>query len=75
MNGSFLSRILVFFAIIGGFRWGLTKLLLNAVLVLFCGKSSMFQFKRGILSMREVTTHQFLKGPPFVNAPILPLRD
>jgi hypothetical protein len=57
------------FQIIGGFMRRLTKLLLKAVLVLFCGKSSIFQFIRALLSMREFSTHQSLKGPPFVAVP------
>jgi len=65
-NGGSLSLISVFFVIIGGFRRRLTKLLLNAVLVLFCGKSSTSQFIRGLLSMRVISTHQSLKEPPFV---------
>ena len=60
-----------FFIIIGGFILRLTKLLLKVVLVLFCGKSSIYQFKRGLLSMREFSTHQSLKETPFVNVPIL----
>ncbi len=47
----------------------LTKLLLKAVLVLFCGKSSIFQFIRTLLSMGEFSAHQSLNGPPFVAVP------
>ena len=72
-NGGTLSCMSGFFIIIGGFILRLTKLLLKVVLVLFCGKSSIYQFKRGLLSMLEFSTHQSLKETPFVNVPILPL--
>jgi len=65
-NGGTLSHILVFFVIIGGFKHRLTKLLLKAVLVLFCGKSRIFEFIRGLLSMRLVSMQESLKVPPFV---------
>ena len=69
-NGGSLSRISVFLVIIGGFRCRLTKLLLKAVLVLFYGKSGIFQFIRALLSMRECSTHQSLKESPFVSGTI-----
>ncbi len=71
-HGGSLSCISVFFVIIVCFKRRLTKLLLNAVLVLFCGKSSIFQFIRALLPMRWFSMHQSLKEPPFV---ILPPRD
>ena len=74
-NGGPLSRISVFFVIIGGFMLRLTKLLLKAVIVLFCGKSSIFQFIRALLSMRGFYTHQSLKEPPFVTVPNFQLSD
>ena len=64
-NGGPLSRISVFFGIIGGFMCRLTKLLLKAVLVLFSCKSSILPFIRALLSLREFFTHQSLNGPPF----------
>ena len=64
-----MAVVSVFFAIIGGFMCRLTKLLLKAVLVLFCGKSSIFQFIHALLSMWEFSTHQSLNRPPFVAVP------
>ena len=71
-NGGSLSCMSVFFVIIAGFRRRLTKLLFNAVLVLFCGKSGIFQFVRSPLSMRVISTHQSLNVPPFDNVPNIP---
>jgi len=61
-----LKQYICFFVIIGGFRRRLTKLLLNAVIAVFLRQNSMFQFKRSLLPMREVSTHQSLEGPSFV---------
>ena len=69
-NGAPLIRISVFSVIIGGFIPRLTKLLLKAVLVLFCGKSGIFQFIRALLSVREFSTHKSLNGPPFGTATV-----
>ena len=64
-NGGPLSCLSVILVIIGGFICQLSKLLLKAVIVLFYGKSSIFQFIRALLSIGEVSTHQSLNGPPF----------
>ena len=68
-NGGPLNHISVFLPICEGFVCRLTKLLLKAVLVLFCGKSSMFQFIRALLSMRVILAHKSLNGLPFVAVP------
>ncbi|TKJ38741.1 MAG: hypothetical protein CEE38_03290 [Planctomycetes bacterium B3_Pla] len=70
-NGGPLIRVSVFFAIIGGFMCRLMKLLLKAVPVLFCGKSSIFQFIRTLLSMREFFTHQLFDGRPLAAVGLL----
>jgi len=64
-NGGPLSVISVFFAIIGGFARRLTKLLLKAVVVLFYGKSGIFEFTGALLSMRELSTCQSVNGGTF----------
>jgi len=52
-NGGLLRLISVLFVNIGGFMLRLTKLLIKAVLIFFYGKSSIDQFIRAFLSMRE----------------------